>query len=81
MDCRGVAAGVRPDSRVHAVAQGSAYGMSARELALPADIFEQSLRVVSEDWRRTGRKHAWVIAGKQAARLAYRGKLNGADDG
>jgi hypothetical protein len=73
---RGVAAGVRPNSKERAVAQGSAFGTSARELTLPADLFEQSLRVVSEDWGRTGLKQAWIIAGKQAARLAYRGKIN-----
>jgi hypothetical protein len=50
-------------------------------MALPVDIFEQSLGVVSEDWRRIGRKQPWIMAGKQAARLVCQGKLNRADDG
>jgi hypothetical protein len=81
MDRREIGVGVRRNSKELAVAQGHAYGKSARELALPADIFEHSLRVVSEDWRRSGCNQAWIIAGKQAARVAYRGKMNGAEYG
>ena len=56
-----------------ALACGRIHGATARELALPPDMFEESLLVMTEVWRGAGCSEAWVQAAEQASRAAYRG--------
>jgi iron(III) transport system ATP-binding protein len=57
-----------------ALACGRIHGAAARELALPPDMFGESLKVMIEVWRRAGCDEAWVQVAEQASRTAYRGR-------
>jgi hypothetical protein len=56
-----------------ALACGRVHGKSARELALPPDMFEESLKVMIEVWGRAGCNEIWIRTAEQASRAAYRG--------
>jgi hypothetical protein len=62
----------RPRSKEYAIAQGLAHGGVASELFMPPDMFEEVLKITMEEWRVSGCHAAWIAAGEEAARAAYR---------
>jgi hypothetical protein len=62
----------RPRSKEYAIAQGLAHGGVASELFMPPDMFEEVLEITMEEWRVSGCHAAWIAAGEEAARAAYR---------
>ena len=60
-----------PRSKEQADEQGAAYGKAARDLAVSVTVFEESLELIIEDWRRGACDLSWIKAGAEAARSAY----------
>lgn len=66
-----------PRSVYHAISEGRARGAFARKLSLPADMFEEVLKTMDQDWQNLGCEPNWILEAITSARAAYQGLKDG----